>query len=170
MTILERKRTTSEKKQNNNSSIPPNDDVRIDTYRPPQQRSVFQPTMAPLVEVWPASELPDRVQVVRSGFKDKRRKVPIDLEKCKLMEMVQYSCNPPSEPPPGPGVVHCKPIVRLFRRYIFFYSLYLFKGILLLIDFQVCAKGHGRDYSMGREEGRLYTEGNKMTKLGYHRL
>ncbi|KAK2759939.1 hypothetical protein FQN54_002675 [Arachnomyces sp. PD_36] len=72
--------------------------------------------MAPLVEVWPASELPDRVQVVRSGFKDKRRKDPIDLEKCKLMEMVQYSCNPPTEPPPGPGVVHCKPIVRLFRR------------------------------------------------------
>lgn len=73
--------------------------------------------MAPLVPVFSATDLPDRVQIVHSAFKEKRRKgEPIDLEKCALLEMVQYSCNPPSEGIQPPGVVKCKPVVRLFRR------------------------------------------------------
>ncbi|CRG88411.1 hypothetical protein PISL3812_05441 [Talaromyces islandicus] len=69
--------------------------------------------MAPLVPVFSTDDLPDRVQFVRSGFKEKRRKGGnVDLEKCDLMEMVQYSCNPPEEGIQAPGVVKCKPIVR----------------------------------------------------------
>ncbi|KKA23261.1 hypothetical protein T310_2686 [Rasamsonia emersonii CBS 393.64] len=69
--------------------------------------------MAPLVPVFSATDLPDRVQIVHSAFKEKRRKgEPIDLEKCALLEMVQYSCNPPSEGIQPPGVVKCKPVMR----------------------------------------------------------
>jgi hypothetical protein len=32
--------------------------------------------------------------------------------------MVQYSCNPPQDGIPQPGVVVCKPVVRLFRRLV----------------------------------------------------
>ena len=73
--------------------------------------------MAPLIPIFPSTDLPDRVQIVHSAFKEKRRKGdPIDLEKCALLELVQYSCNPPSEGIQAPGVVKCKPVVRLFRR------------------------------------------------------
>ncbi|EEA19190.1 hypothetical protein TMatcc_010262 [Talaromyces marneffei ATCC 18224] len=73
--------------------------------------------MAPLVPIFAAEDLPSRVQIVHRGFKEKRRKgEPIDLHKCELMELVQYSCNPPEEGILAPGVVKCKPIVRLFRR------------------------------------------------------
>ncbi|GKZ21664.1 hypothetical protein AbraIFM66951_002324 [Aspergillus brasiliensis] len=73
--------------------------------------------MAPLVPVFSAETLPEHVNIVTKNFQEKRRKGgPVELEKCKLMEMVQYSCNPPQEGIPKPGVVNCKPIVRLFRR------------------------------------------------------
>jgi hypothetical protein len=73
--------------------------------------------MAPLVPVFSPTDLPDRVQFVQSGFREKRRKGgAVDLEKCQLMEIVQYSCNPPEEGIQAPGVVKCKPIVRLFRK------------------------------------------------------
>lgn len=77
------------------------------------------PKMAPLVPIFPTEDLPSRVQIVHRGFKEKRRKgEPIDLQKCELMELVQYSCNPPEEGILAPGVVKCKPIVRLFRRFV----------------------------------------------------
>ncbi|EAW09969.1 uncharacterized protein ACLA_041910 [Aspergillus clavatus NRRL 1] len=73
--------------------------------------------MAPLVPVFHAEALPDHVNVVSRNFQERRRKGgPVDLKKCKLLEMVQYSCNPPQDGIPKPGVVVCKPIVRLFRR------------------------------------------------------
>ncbi|GAM41098.1 hypothetical protein TCE0_041f13962 [Talaromyces pinophilus] len=73
--------------------------------------------MAPLVPIFATEDLPSRVQIIHRGFKEKRRKgEPIDLHKCELMELVQYSCNPPEEGILAPGVVKCKPIVRLFRR------------------------------------------------------
>lgn len=72
--------------------------------------------MAPLSEIFYASSLPDKVQVTNAKFRQKRRKTQIDLAKCPLMEMVQYSCNPPTEEPPEPGVIKCKSVVRLFRR------------------------------------------------------
>lgn len=75
-------------------------------------------TMAPLVPIFSAEALPDHVSIVRKNFQERRRKGgPVELEKCKLMEMVQYSCNPPQDGIPAPGVVVCKPVVRLFRRY-----------------------------------------------------
>ncbi|KAE8135949.1 hypothetical protein BDV38DRAFT_284425 [Aspergillus pseudotamarii] len=73
--------------------------------------------MAPLVPIFSAEALPDHVSIVRKNFQERRRKGgPVELEKCKLLEMVQYSCNPPQDGIPAPGVVVCKPVVRLFRR------------------------------------------------------
>jgi hypothetical protein len=61
------------------------------------------------------------VNIVTKNFQEKRRKgETIELEKCKLLEMMQYSCNPPEDGVPPPGVVICKPVVRLFRRYVRF--------------------------------------------------
>lgn len=75
--------------------------------------------MAPLVPIFPTEALPERVNVVYRGWKEKRRKGPqIDLDKCELREMLQYSCNPPQDGIPSPGVVVCKPVLRLFRRYV----------------------------------------------------
>lgn len=74
-------------------------------------------TMAPLVPVFSAESLPDHVNTVRRNFQEKRRKgQPIDLKECPLLEMTQFSCNPPQDGVPEPGVVVCKPVVRLFRR------------------------------------------------------
>lgn len=73
--------------------------------------------MAPLSPAFATDDLPDRIQFVQKGFKEKRRKGgTVDLEKCALMELVQYSCNPPTDGIQAPGVVKCKPIVRLFRK------------------------------------------------------
>lgn len=73
--------------------------------------------MAPLVPVFSAETLPDHVNTVHRNFQEKRRKGPdIDLKECQLLEMTQYSCNPPSEELPQAGVIVCKPVVRLFRR------------------------------------------------------
>ncbi|KAL4773216.1 hypothetical protein BDW60DRAFT_206508 [Aspergillus nidulans var. acristatus] len=73
--------------------------------------------MAPLVPLFDVEKLPEHVNIVTKNFhQEKRRKGgAVDLEKCKLMEMVQYSCNPPPKPP-GPGVVVCNQVVRLFRK------------------------------------------------------
>ena len=82
-----------------------------------QSHSPPLPEMAPLCPVFAAESLPDRVNVVRRNFIEKKRKgTQIDLNECPLMEMTQYSCNPPQEGIPQPGQVVCKPIVRLFRR------------------------------------------------------
>jgi Mitochondrial export protein Som1 len=68
--------------------------------------------MAPPVESWSARELPDRVQVTAEG---RRRKDWIELEKCELLQMVQYECSVLHEGRPGAPVV-CRPVERLFRR------------------------------------------------------
>jgi len=68
--------------------------------------------MAPPVESWSASELPDRVQVTADG---RRRKDRIELGKCALLQMVQYECFVLEERKPGAPVV-CRPVERLFRR------------------------------------------------------
>lgn len=74
--------------------------------------------MAPLVPKFPVESLPDRVNTVsHSNFQEKRRNPPVDLTQCSLLEMTQYSCNPPDEGIPQPGRVVCKPLVKLFRRY-----------------------------------------------------
>ena len=68
--------------------------------------------MSPPVESFPATELPWRVQVTSQG---KRRKKPIELEKCALMELVQYKCDVEGQGAET-AVIKCVPIVRLFRR------------------------------------------------------
>ncbi|KAK8256326.1 hypothetical protein IWZ00DRAFT_541832 [Phyllosticta capitalensis] len=67
--------------------------------------------MAPPIEHFHPEELEARVQYKTDG---RYRKGGVDLEKCKLMEMVQYDCWPERR---GSGsVVKCKPLVRLFRK------------------------------------------------------
>lgn len=68
--------------------------------------------MAPPVEAFPAQELAARVQYDACG---KYRKGGIELERCKLLEMVQYACEVENRNDPR-GRVMCRPLVRLFRR------------------------------------------------------
>ena len=74
--------------------------------------------MAPLSRVFNAEQLPDNVNTVMRNFQEKRRRKgpAVNLKECELLEMVQYSCNPPHKAIPEPGVIICEPIVRLFRR------------------------------------------------------
>lgn len=70
--------------------------------------------MAPPVDVFPASELAERVQLTAQH---RRRKPPVDLKKCELLEMIQYDCRVDEGPGSGGrGKVLCTPIERLFRR------------------------------------------------------
>lgn len=112
--------------------------------------------MAPLVPIFPASTLPERVNIVTKNFKEKHRKGPsIELEKCQLLEMLQYSCQPPQM---GSAPV-CTPIVRWFRRYACCfvlsasYSVHTINNHLVLlmacIVFQVCWRINGRNDGMG---------------------
>lgn len=46
-----------------------------------------------------------------------RKGGPLKLEQCKLLEMVQYACEVENRDDPR-GRVVCKPLVRLFRRWV----------------------------------------------------
>ena len=70
--------------------------------------------MSPPIESFPAFQLPDRVQVTT---KNRRRKRLVELQKCELMEMVQYSCDVEKDKG-GASVIKCQPLVRLFRRWV----------------------------------------------------
>lgn len=70
--------------------------------------------MTPPIESFPASELPVRVQLTTQG---RLRKNPINLAKCDLMEVLQYSCHLEGKRPET-AIVKCEPIVRLFRRFV----------------------------------------------------
>lgn len=76
--------------------------------------------MAPDTRPFPVSALPDRTNLTSKNFgPEKRRKgPPVELAECALLEMVQYSCNPPDEEVPPRGLIRCKPLVRLFRRFV----------------------------------------------------
>lgn len=71
--------------------------------------------MAPPVEAFPPQELEARVQYDARGRRKKGG--PIELEQCKLLEMVQYACEVENKNDPR-GRVMCKPLVRLFRRWV----------------------------------------------------
>jgi hypothetical protein len=74
--------------------------------------------MVPPSEVFQPAELPDRVQVNAVG---KRRKTSdgqkIDLRKCELLELVQYSCTV-EQPRMRDAPIKCWPVQRLFRKYV----------------------------------------------------
>lgn len=73
--------------------------------------------MPPLTRTFPASELPEQVQLNALG---KRRKHDppareVVLEACELLKMVQYSCEI-QEPVTRASPVKCFPFGRLYRR------------------------------------------------------
>ena len=68
--------------------------------------------MTPPVEVFSASELPQRVQ---GTVKGRRRKGGVELGECERLEMVQWACRL-EERGEGPAVIVCEPLVRAFRR------------------------------------------------------
>lgn len=70
--------------------------------------------MTPPIEAFHASELPERVQTTADG---RRRKDPVDLEKCDLLEMVQHSCHLVGGKSGQQPDIKCEPIIRAFRRY-----------------------------------------------------
>ena len=93
--------------------------------------------MAPPVESFPVSELAARVQrstKARQGKQHKGAEV-VDLKKCELLEMVQYSCQlAPSDEAVASSskIIRCKPVVKLFRRLEFF-----FFRVLCWLDFSL---------------------------------
>ena len=82
--------------------------------------------MAPPLDVFPLSELEDRIQYQTVKLKPKRRKQrQWQLENCELYELVQYTCTTAKEQVkkvvkghPDPKRMDCYPFVRLFRRYV----------------------------------------------------
>ncbi|EEH41115.1 hypothetical protein PAAG_03401 [Paracoccidioides lutzii Pb01] len=70
----------------------------------------------PLLHPFPTSALPTALLTTSKKYHETRRKPPVDLLQCPLMEMVQYSCNPPNEEVPAPGIIKCESVVRLFRQ------------------------------------------------------
>jgi mitochondrial inner membrane protease subunit SOM1 len=71
--------------------------------------------MAPLVEVFPPSQLTKHIQYHANGS---LRKPPVDLKQCALKELLQYECDlkGPREDPRSKIV--CEPVLRLFRQYV----------------------------------------------------
>ncbi len=70
--------------------------------------------MAPPLEAFPVSELAWRMNTLPNG---KRRKGgDIDLNKCELLELVQYSCHLKKANGFGQDVIQCAPVVKLFRK------------------------------------------------------
>ncbi|KAL1583686.1 hypothetical protein WHR41_07520 [Cladosporium halotolerans] len=69
--------------------------------------------MAPLVESFPASQLTTRVQYVANG---QRRKPPVDLKECELMQMIQHRCDLDGPRFDPRSKVVCDPVLRLFRK------------------------------------------------------
>jgi hypothetical protein len=61
------------------------------------------------VKSFSVSELEKHVNINEKG---KKRKPAVNLEECKLMQMVQYNC----EVVKRTKEVECRPILRLFRQ------------------------------------------------------
>lgn len=76
--------------------------------------------MTPPVESFPASQLQQRVESMADGRRQKGQMV--DLRNCELLEMVQYSCRLCRDPG-RESMISCKPIMRLFRRWVTVFDL-----------------------------------------------
>lgn len=70
--------------------------------------------VGPPVHSFPVSELEEHVNINEKG---RKRKLPVNLDECKLMQLVQYDCRVEKR---TDGVkkreVQCRPILRLFRQ------------------------------------------------------
>jgi len=74
--------------------------------------------MAPPLSPFLPTDLDWRVQVLPSG---KRRKQPVELEKCALKEITQYDCQTEYKDANDKiGTIVCTPVIRLFRRLVDF--------------------------------------------------
>lgn len=67
--------------------------------------------LGPAVQTFSISELEKEVNYDEKGKKKKRL---VNLEDCKLMQMVQYSCTVVK----ARKEVECRPLLRLFRQYV----------------------------------------------------
>lgn len=71
--------------------------------------------MAPLIEAFHASELPERIAFHPDG--QKRKPAIKDLKKeCALKEMIQYDCQLQGPKNSPQSKVVCEPVLRLFRQ------------------------------------------------------
>ena len=71
--------------------------------------------MAPPIKSFPVSELSQHINTLPNG---KRRKGgDIDVTKCDLVELVQYSCHLKGDPKTN-AVIQCEPVVRVFHKYV----------------------------------------------------
>lgn len=83
--------------------------------------------MAPPIESFPVSELAQRVPhaaAAAAGGRGRRGKGGkgggIELKKCELLEMVQFSCAlEEGGRSDASKVIRCRPVVKLFRRLVF---------------------------------------------------
>lgn len=124
--------------------------------------------MAPPVQEFPASELPQHLQTVYSGFKPKRRKgEPLDPFTCPLYELEQFACTPQS-----PGRVKCQTILRLFRRSVCLFTINLLwsfgYGVLiedLLIDVRMALRSRRRRWTVRRRDTGLPDRSEVITRV-----
>ena len=79
----------------------------------PAITSQIHTDVGPPVQTFPLSELENELQKTEKG---KKRKPPVDLEKCKLMQLMQYDCRVVRKG--TEAEVECRPIQRLFRQYV----------------------------------------------------
>ncbi len=70
--------------------------------------------MAPPIETFPAAELLDRVNTLPNGRR--RKGGDVDLSRCELLELVQYSCHLKESAKSQGSVIQCEPVVKLFRK------------------------------------------------------
>jgi hypothetical protein len=78
--------------------------------------------MAPPLDPFLPVDLDWRVQALPNG---KRRKLPIELEKCALKEIVQYDCQVQyKDKSDKKGTIVCSPITRIFRKWVALSELY----------------------------------------------
>jgi inner membrane protease subunit SOM1 len=70
------------------------------------------PTMAPVVESFPVSELATRAQYIANG---KRRKPPVNLKDCELKEMLAFNCDLNGPQSDVRSRIKCESIMRTFR-------------------------------------------------------
>ncbi|KAF1354837.1 hypothetical protein BDV97DRAFT_344071 [Delphinella strobiligena] len=76
--------------------------------------------MPPLIEAFPPWQLATRVNLtsegkVRKDYTATGEPARVELEKCKLKELLQYDCHLKGPVGSPRSVVVCAPVVRLFR-------------------------------------------------------